>query len=68
MERHRSIGSSTIAALMAAHRLAQDQPPGSHRLDDFFKQEAARIAGCQRGPDESGEAGNDPVKRSKITS
>jgi hypothetical protein len=45
MVRHLSTGTATIVALMAAHRLARDQSHGSHTLDDFFRQEAARIDG-----------------------
>lgn len=51
MVRHLSTGTATIVALMAAHRLAQDQGHGSRPLDDFFRQEAARIDGCPLTPD-----------------
>ena len=43
MLRHLSTGTATIVALMAAHRLAQDQSHGSRTLDDFFTWEAASI-------------------------
>jgi len=43
MVRYLSTGIVTIVALMAAHRRAQDQSSGSGTLDDFFKQEAARV-------------------------
>jgi hypothetical protein len=48
MERHLSTGTVTIVALMAAHRLAQDQSHGSHTLDDFFRQRVARIREADR--------------------
>jgi hypothetical protein len=43
MVRYLSAGTVTIVALMAAHRRAQGQSSGSGTLDDFFKQEAARV-------------------------
>jgi hypothetical protein len=63
MVRHLSTGTAIIVALMAAHRLARNQSQGSRTLDDFFKQEAARIGGCWDKPDRldsSGEDGRSP--------
>jgi hypothetical protein len=51
MVRHLSTGTATIVALMAAHRRAQEEPDGSHTLDDFFRQEAASFDDYIHTPD-----------------
>jgi len=52
MVRHLSIGTATIVALMAAHRLAREQDNDARRLDEFFRQEAAQLDGRQHSMDE----------------
>ena len=43
MERVFSVGTATIVALMAAHRLAQDHGLGDRSLDSAFREAAARL-------------------------
>jgi hypothetical protein len=65
MERHLSTGTATLVALMAAHRLAQDQSHGPHTLDDFFRQEAARVDGYFRALNGLGARTEQATKRLK---
>jgi hypothetical protein len=57
MVRHLSIGTATIVALMAAHRAARDQWQASRGLDEYFRQEAARIDDYLRALDQSNKRG-----------
>lgn len=62
MVRHLSTGTATIVALMAAHRLMRNQSQGSCTLDDFFRQEAARIGGSRHALDTCGESELSPCE------
>jgi len=61
MVRHLSTGTGIIVALMAAHRLARDQSENSSTLDEFFRQETARLDDFQYSMDELGKSCKDRV-------
>jgi len=59
---HLSTGTATIVALMAAHRLAQDQVHATH-AGRLLQAGTARIDGCPHTPDRLGDHGEQATKR-----